>query len=475
MSKSKLIKLKKLDAKTSPADAGLSHTDRPIAALASGQGAAAVSIIRISGACTFSMLAPFFPKRDEFPEREMTLSSFVDPETGDVVDELMLALFAGPRSFTGEDSAELFCHGGPYIVNRILKSLFQHGCRPAEPGEFTKRAFLNGKVDLTAAEGIRELVEAGSHQQWLAARQLATGRLGQVIEQLRIEIIGAMAYLEARIDFPDEGDTQGVALDHVSDRVKQVLTRVEALQNSYDSGRVASSGLMVTIIGAPNMGKSSLMNALLDKERAIVTDIAGTTRDYLEERCLVKGRLIRLVDTAGIRSTEEVVEKIGVGAAVKLAHEADLVIILTAANASQDELTYFQEAIAAVPTEKCIPVINKIDQVSNDFDFEDKALKISCKTGDGIELLRSDIAARVDGFVGNLKEEPFITSARHATALEDCKSFLLRFFSGIEDGLYEEMLAFELQHAIRALSSIIGDVEHDDLLDRIFSEFCVGK
>ena len=474
MIKSKKVSLDPKSYAKSPANAGLSSSGETIASLASGSGLGAVSIIRVSGPDSFPIIARVTKTRREIQAREMVLASIVDPESGDVIDESMIAAFLGPNSFTGEDSVEIFCHGGPYIVNRVLSVLFAHGCRPAEPGEYTKRAFLNGKMDLTAAEGIRELVEASSHQQWVAARQLATGRLGQYIQKLRKDIIGAMAYLEARIDFPDEGDTQGVALDHVRDMIKDVDSQVLRLQNSYENGRVASSGLMVAIVGAPNMGKSSLMNALLDKDRAIVTDIAGTTRDYIEERCVVNGRLIRLVDTAGIRETDELVEKIGVDSAIKLASEADLIVVLVAANASEMEQAYFSKMLSSFPEDKCLKVINKID-LENTYKLQEGDIGVSCSSGNGLENLRNEIASRVDHYVGKLTEDPFVTSARHMDALTLAKSFLEKFFQGMDEGLYEEMLAFELQNAVRALSSIIGDVEHDDLLERIFSEFCVGK
>ena len=474
MKKSRLISLDSKVYTESPANAGLSSNEQNIAALASGSGVAAVSIIRVSGASAFSLLSRITKSSRDVHARELCLASIVEPSSGEIIDESMIVCFVGPASFTGQDSFEIYCHGGPYIVKRILSLLFSIGARPAEPGEFTRRAFLNGKMDLTAAEGIKELVDASSHQQWKAARQLATGRLGGYIETLRTDIVGAMAYLEARIDFPDEGDTQGVALDHVKEMVAKVSSQVKRLQDSYDNGRVASSGLMVAIIGAPNMGKSSLMNALLDKDRAIVTDIAGTTRDYIEERCIVDGRLIRLIDTAGIRETEETVEKIGVESAIKFADDADLIIALVAADASDSELAYFNEVAAKISPEKCLRVINKSDKADVSA-LQSDVIAVSCLSGSGLDELRGAIAGKVDGYVGKLKDEPFVTSARHMNSLNEAQGFLERFFEGINDGLYEEMLAFELQNATRSLSSIVGDVLHDDLLDRIFSEFCVGK
>ncbi len=473
MSSTKVLDLKQA-AKKSPASAGLCYKEQTIAALASGRGGA-VAIIRVSGPQAFYLLACCISPQKTAALRTMLLAKFIDPATKQVIDELMYCLFQGPHSFTGEDSVELYCHGSPYVIQRIMQALYSLGCRAADPGEFTKRAFLNGKMDLTAAEGIKQLVEASSHQQWQAARQLATGSLFAFIDDLRKELIGAMAYLEARIDFPDEGDTQGVALSHVEQRVRQVAKKINRLLYRYDSGRIASSGLRIAIIGAPNMGKSSLLNLLLGKDRAIVTAKAGTTRDYIEESCLIQGRLVCLIDTAGMRDAAEEVEKIGVSHAKKLAAEADLVLALSSVDSDPQEELYVHSIMSTIGPQKSIKVLNKIDLLCGKPQGERGAFAISCHQSLGIDELKAEIAKRVDESVGHLEEEPFVTSTRHKQALLDSQNYLDQFFEGVSNGLYEEMLAFELQHVVRSLGSIIGEVEHDDLLERIFSEFCVGK
>jgi len=282
-----------------------------------------------------------------------------------------------------------------------------------------------------------------------------------------------MAYLEAGIDFPDEGDTKQVNLQGVIQRVTELDRQLEQLAVSYGNGRIARSGLRVAIIGAPNMGKSTLMNELLGRERAIVTDVAGTTRDYLEESCLLEGRTICLIDTAGLRETEDQIERQGVAKAMDLGKAADCVLLLMSANATQEERAQLEQWRLAIGEQRCLPVVTKIDLQQPEWaaDF----LKISCHQKSGLVELRHVLAARVDQSVGALGDEPYLTSDRHVYAVQQAREFIAAFFAGCDAGLYEEMLAFELQNATKALLEIIGRVENDDILEQIFGEFCVGK
>lgn len=445
-------------------------------ALSSGPGAGAVALIRVSGSRCLELLNAFIKIRSKkpFEHRFLYLADVVDAETKETLDEAMVVAFKGPHSYTGQDSLEIHCHGGPYIVQRILRAMRGLGVRDAEPGEFTRRAFLNGKMDLTAAEGIRELVQAQSHQQWQAARQLVRGQLSQHIEELRHSLIKAMAYLEARIDFPDEGDTRDVELQQVKTMVDGVTAKIVRLKNSYSSGRVAMEGLRVAIVGAPNAGKSTLLNTLLRKDRAIVTDIAGTTRDYLEEGCLIKGRLVRLIDTAGIRDTADQVEKIGVSMSKKLAAEADIILGLFPADGAEHERLEVEALLNEFGAEKVIRVLTKTDHGVPVWTHEG-LIPISCVKANGIESLESELANRVDHYVAPLAESAFIANERHFKAVSDALESLGKFADDFTAGIYEECLAFELQQAGRALSSIIGQVDSEDILDRVFSEFCVGK
>lgn len=457
----------------SPASAGFSVMAEPIAALSTAPGAAAIAVIRLSGAGSIELLEPMLERRSHPVARMMAMARFSDPLTGDLIDELMVAVFVGPHSFTGEDSAELFCHGGPYIVQRILQTLFANGFRQAEPGEYTRRAFLNGKMDLSSAEGVKQLVEASTHQQWIAARQLATGRFSETIEELRSRLIGTLAFLAARIDFPDEGDTQDVALETVVHKVRGVAAQLQKLEASYESGRVAAQGLMVAIIGQPNMGKSTLMNTLLGHDRAIVSEQAGTTRDYLEEPCRIRGRLIRLIDTAGVRETEDSIERQGVTKALQLAEQADLVLLLVGMDASAEAYAEVENIAQKIGQKKCLRIQTKADLAKAK--VRTGYVGISCLKDHGLDQLEAELVKRVDGYIGQLNDQPFVSSARHHQAIQEAKADLDKFFVGVKEGAYDEMLAFELQNATRSLGGILGVVDVEDILDKVFHEFCVGK
>ena len=455
-----------------------------IAAVASGAGATAVAIIRVSGKDALGLVSPalsFLGKPNAAP-RTMHYGRLRDPATGAVIDDVMAAAFVAPHSFTGEDSVEIFCHGGPYIVRRILTTLYALGARPAAPGEFTRRAFLNGKLDLTEAEGIRALVTAESEHQWVAARHLATGRLKERIEGLRRQLIECLAYLEAQIDFPDEGDTAHLHLEHVKTRAVSVNAAISTLLATYDDGKVAARGLMVALFGAPNAGKSTLMNELLGRDRAIVSEIAGTTRDYLEEPCLVEGRLLRLVDMAGVRAADgsagavDPIEQVGIASSLRLARDADLVLFLVPADATAAAIQETERWIKDLAPRQTMRVMTKSDLPRSTWNGADGQWEtLSCRTGQGIAALKKALAGRVDRHVGDLKEEAFLTSARHVAALETAQRALGGYFAAADRGAFEEMLAFEIKDAVKALEDVIGRVDHEDVLDKIFSEFCIGK
>lgn len=453
-----------------------SSTD-PIAALATAPQPAAVAIIRLSGAGTLQRLTPLMRLgSSSFPVQRLQRATMLDLH-GRALDDVLVVRFAAPRSYTGEEAAEIHCHGGPFGVRALLKTLYASGFRPAEPGEFTRRAFLNGKLDLTAAEGIRELAGAESEQQWLAARQLATGRLRSDLDELRASLIQAMAYLEAQIDFPDEGDTATANRRQVAGMVRKVEAEIERLLASYEHGRVALRGLSVALLGEPNAGKSSLLNALLQRERALVTEIPGTTRDWLEENVLVAGRLVRLIDMAGIRDAKDPIERMGIEAARNLAKEADFVLLLAPADAEGGAkvLTRLSRWVSELGLRQVRRVLTKADLGVPTWAASDEWLHLSTKTGLGMPALKSLLQDAVDNHLGRLGEQTFVTTPRHVDALSKAQQALAAFAVAHAGGAYEEMLAFELQTAARALQSIVGGIDHEDVLDKVFATFCVGK
>jgi tRNA modification GTPase len=449
------------------------YDDHPIAALASGSGPGAVGVIRVSGVGAFELVTGCASVSiAEIKPRYARLANILDPSTKEVIDEVILMLFRGPRSFTGQDTVEIHCHGGPYIIQRILSTIYSLGARPAQPGEFTKRALLNGKLDMTAAEGLRDLIESQSRQQWLAGRQLYQGKLKTQVESLRTEVVGGMALLEAMIDFPDEGDTQSVRLSHVKDKAANVAAMIDRLLSTFTSGKVASRGLMVALVGAPNAGKSTLLNSLLGRPRAIVSDQAGTTRDYIEESCLLDGRLLRLIDTAGLRDTDDHIERQGISLSKQMMAEADLVLCLITSDSNEKDRDEILRQISLLGKPSII-TMTKSD-ISKPR-WSDDLTTISCLTGEGLAELKQKLINIVDQATGSIEEQPFITSARQAAALQRAQESLKRFSAALESAAGHEMLAFELQEATRALASIVGDISSEDVLDKIFSEFCIGK
>jgi tRNA modification GTPase len=457
-----------------PASAGLCFAEDAIFALSTPGLPAAIAVIRISGKNCLSMLQPSIGKCKlaEVEARKMRLCQFLD--NSQVLDEPLIVIFRGPNSFTGEDQAELHLHGSPFIVKasfRILKSL---GFREAEPGEFSRRAFLNSKMDLTQAEGLRELIHAQTSDQWISARQQSEGTLRRQIESLRSEIIAAHAFLEARIDFPDEGETSDLSLEPALKRAEAARRVMQRLAASFEAGQISQYGLKVALIGSPNAGKSTLLNTLIGKDRAIVSEIPGTTRDYLEEACIMNGHMVRLIDTAGIRMTTDRIEQIGIDRSIAIANEADVILLLQACDESTS--TESQDLEARLKTEKTIVIRTKSDRVSAaQLKNLDGDLQISAHSGHGLNELRNLIVTRFRDATARCREEAFITNSRHASAIGAAIESLDRFFDQHKLGAYDEFLAFELAESAKHLRSIIGEVTNDQILEKIFSEFCVGK
>ena len=453
-----------------------------IVALASGTPPSAIGIIRITGENCHQLLRPLIKiKTSRISYGKLYLAKFIEPLNGEIIDEPMVCFFKSPHSYTGQDSIEIFVHGGRYIIQRCLKLIYATGIRHAKPGEFTKRAYLFGKLDLTEAEGIRALIDATSHLQWKAAKQLSSGNLRKHIDTLRLQILESMAWLEAKIDFPDEKETSEVEFEKVDEKVVRLQQTISKLIETYNSGKVASNGLSVALVGKPNAGKSTLLNCILNEDRAIVSSQAGTTRDYLKESCLIDGRLINLIDTAGIRSGGCRIEKMGIERSMELAKSADLrLLLLPSDDETEQEFKEWQELFNDMNPDSTIPVLTKADlarpvwwkKINHPHKLE---ISITGSKQLNVELLLELLKNKVDNYSENLSNDAFISSARHKASLALSLKHLAEYTKGRTLGSYEEMLAFELRLAAQSLGEIIGKVENEDVLDVVFSSFCVGK
>ena len=444
----------------------LPQQDRePIAALASGTNQAAIAVIRLSGEKLLPLLNKIVRKKNPHWQPRQAYLAHIIADDEKIIDETLVTYFPAPHSYTGQEVVEIHCHGGRYVRNKILATLHTNHIRPATAGEFTKRAFLHGKLDLTAAEGIAQLIAANTEAQWQAAHNLAFGTLQQHINQLRTELLQTLSLLNALIDFPDEQETQTVQHQTIAASLTRAQQQLTTLLNSYQQGRIAQDGLRLALIGLPNVGKSSLLNLLLNKERAIVSTQAGTTRDYLEDTLMLQGRLFKLIDTAGIRASNDTIEQHGVQKTMTLLADCDLVCRIASAESPQARPP-------ATEAKKIIDIINKSDLAT--VKAPPNTMLISCKTGTGIDTLRRRLITEFDGNTPNA-DDAFISCERHYHALQHAHTALLAAQQELQGKTYEECVAFEIQQALAAIEELVGKINCDEILNNIFTQFCVGK
>lgn len=456
--------------------ARMSYTDTIIAP-ATSPGEGGIGILRISGPLAETALTRFFrpaKKLTAFASHRLYYGH-IYTVSGELVDEVMAVLMRAPASYTREDVVEFHCHGGSAVLYRVQRLLLEEGLRLAAPGEFTQRAFLNGRIDLTQAEAVIDVIRARSD----AARQLAVqqmeGGLYREMEKLSVRLRDLVALVEAYIDFPDEE----IALpdnEQLSCAALQLIADMDALLASFDSGRVLREGISILIVGRPNVGKSSLLNALLGESRAIVTDIPGTTRDFIEEGLTINGLPLRLVDTAGIRRTDDPVEAEGVRRSQQKIASADLQLLLVDGNygVSDDDLY----ALGFCDLRRTLLVVTKSDLVQKPLlaPFADlERIELSSRTGFGLAALRETIFQRfsVSGLAG--REALCLSNSRHFEALSHCSAKIVSFHEQLAAGLSAEFLAYDLREALFAIGEITGETTPDDVLNIIFERFCIGK
>ena len=454
-----------------------------ICAIATPIGEGGIAIIRISGEKALEIADKIFVGKNKKDIKEMKTytmryGTIVDLDTEEIIDDVILSYMKGPRSYTGENVIEVNCHGGVVATNRVLNQIVKAGARIAEPGEFTKRAFLNGRIDLSQAEATMDIIKAKTELSMKSAMMQSRGALSREIGELRKYLLNVLALIEYAVDFTedDEDVVDDNLIAQIKDGISKTLSRINSLLKNADEGKIIRDGLNIVIVGKPNVGKSSLLNSLLREKRAIVTDIPGTTRDIIEEYINLDGIPIRITDTAGIRDTEDTVEKIGVERSKEKIEEADLVILMLDTSRELDEED--KVIIDAVKNKKYIALLNKVDlerKLSEDIITSlDRTIEISAKTGFGIENLKEEIKNLF--FNGEIDSESLIISnTRHKQALyrslENCNLALEK----INLNEYLDLISIYITSAMKALGEITGDELEEDLLNKIFSEFCCGK
>jgi tRNA modification GTPase len=444
-----------------------------ITAIATPPGEAGIAVIRLSGISAFSIADTLFSGKKRpsaSPSHTIIYGKIINPRTSELVDAALLSIFRAPTSYTGEDMVEISCHGGTLVAETVLKILLEQGARLAEPGEFTKRAVLLGKMDITQAEAILDLIQAKSEKASRSAISQLTGSLSKIIDQVTDELTDILCQTENALEF--EGDERFNPLPKIKSIASKVETKIRKIVAKGETERFLREGALVVIVGKPNVGKSSIFNRLLERERAIVTEIPGTTRDSLEERMIITGVPVRLVDTAGLRQNQRKIEALGIAKTNDYLTEADLVLAVfdNSKLANQED----KRVLNATKGKKHLFILNKID-LKNRFDPKffngvdsHKIVKTSARYNHGINKLRGILTKQ---FTTNKKEGYFITNRRHIEALKRAKDAL----NQVQKENYLETIAHEIRTAIDALSEITGKVTNEAILNLIFSKFCIGK
>lgn len=455
-----------------------------IAAISTPPGTGGIGIIRLSGKDVFSIVNPIFKgKKNQdlstVKSHSIHYGHIIDKDMNKAIDEVLVMVMKAPNTYTKEDIIEINCHGGIVSVRKVLEQVLRMGARLAEPGEFTKRAFLNGRIDLSQAEAVIDIIEAKTDMSLSTAMDQLEGSLSHRIGELREELIEMMAHIEAAIDYP-EYDIEELGYDRVRKRIEDIRAKIHRLLDTADSGKILREGVKTAIVGKPNVGKSSLLNALLREQRAIVTNIPGTTRDVLEEYINISGIPFKLIDTAGIRETEDVVEQIGVSRSKDIIESADLIImILDLSTSLTEEDKYIMDLIE---DKKKLVLLNKTDlpakldkeEIYNRFS-QSEILEISAKNKKDVEKLEETLKEMFMSGKINMEDSVMITNLRHKDALIKADDSLRDALSTIDMGMPEDCLSIDLTNAYKYLGEITGESVQDDLIKKIFSQFCLGK
>lgn len=456
-----------------------------IAAISTPMGEGAIAIVRLSGDQAVEIANKLFiPKGKkrlkELASHTIHYGHIQEPKTGEIIEEVMVSLMRAPKTFTREDVVEINCHGGLVSVNRILQLVLKHGARLAEPGEFTKRAFLNGRIDLSQAEAVMDLIRAKTDKAMNVALKQMEGRLSKLIQRLRQDILETLAHVEVNIDYPEYDDVEEMTHRVLLDKAKSAKSEIEKILQTAGQGKILREGISTVIIGRPNVGKSSLLNSLVHENKAIVTDIPGTTRDVIEEYVNIRGIPLRLVDTAGIRETEDIVERIGVERSRQVLKEADLILLVLnySEDLSEEDLNLFKaiegmDAIIIV-NKTDLPQkidLNKVKKMANN----QPVITTSLLKEEGVDQLEEAIASLF--FEGGLEagDITYVSNSRHIALLNQALQAVEDAIESVESGIPIDMVQIDMTRAWELLGEIIGDAVHESLIDQLFSQFCLGK
>ena len=453
-----------------------------IAAISTPPGEGAISIVRMSGEEAVSIAQKVFSGKDLTQAKSHTINygHIVDPKTHEEIDEVMVSLMLAPKTFTREDVVEINCHGGIVATNRILQLLLVNGARLAEPGEFTKRAFLHGRIDLTQAESVMDLIRAKTDRSMKIALNQLDGNLSHLIDSLRKDILDVLAQVEVNIDYPEYDDVEEMTTKLLKEKAIEIKQRIEQLLKTASQGKIMHEGLATALVGRPNVGKSSLLNHLLHEDKAIVTDVAGTTRDVIEEYVNVSGVPLKLIDTAGIRETDDKVEKIGVERSKKAIEQSDLVLLVL--NAAESLTKEDLELIRLTNDKKRIIILNKTD-LEEKLDRKELAkisenapvYATSILKNEGVEALEEAISKLFFNGIENSQSTVMVTNARHIALLKKAQNSLDFVLEGISSGMPVDLVQIDMTEAWNLLGEITGESYEDELLDQLFRQFSLGK
>lgn len=444
-----------------------------ICAVATASGVGAISVIRLSGPNAISICDSVFITKSLENQKSHTIHFGTIRSDSNIIDEVLVSIFKNPHSYTGEDVIEVSCHGSSYIQNKLLHLFLEKGARMAQAGEFTLRAFSNGKMDLSQAEAVADLIASDSEAAHKVALQQMRGGFSNELKKLREELVSFASLIELELDFSEE-DVEFADRDQFNNLLQKIKSSLMRLVDSFAVGNAIKNGIPVTILGAPNVGKSTLLNALLNEDRAIVSEIAGTTRDTIEDDLIINGIHFRFIDTAGIRETKDQVEEIGIQKAMEKAKQAQIVLYLMDANSDLNLQSKKLKKLTNSLDGKLVVVVNKIDQNPDAKKYFNNALFISAKRREGLDALTNTLLSFVNtGVLSN--NQTIVSNGRHVDALNKSLNQIIKTIDGLNNGVSGDFLAMDIRQTLHHLGSITGEISSDDLLDNIFSNFCIGK